>query len=187
MWRRRQSCCSVTESGPPLISLCISWSPLLMHTQPLRSKFLLFQGVPPPPLSLPLFHSGFLTSTPPTCSPPSHSCCVASPPHASSVLHLCCINQSLCELLSLVSWSSYNIPLSATITCSNWSRLPPFFETNVRLKTPPTPAGLPACLAVSKKWLSAAYPCLCSAFTFICENLCRTEPSHSRTLRLDQI
>lgn len=78
-------------------------------------------------------------------------------------------NQSLCELL----FSGFFTFIQHSSHCynQNFNHIFTPFEANARLKTPPTPATLSAFLAVSKKRLSAAYPCLCSAFTFIRENV----------------
>lgn len=74
-------------------------------------------------------------------------------------------SQSLCELLSLVSLSWFDIPLCTTIKCSN--TFAPPLKQNVRLKTPAAPQLSWLC----PKGGSVAYPCLCRTFTFICENL----------------
>lgn len=106
-----------------------------------------------------------MTSMPPSLSfPPAilPSLLITSAiPHSS---------QSLCELLSLVSLSWFDIPFCTTIKYSNTFAPPPPHppsKQNVRLETPAAPQLSWLC----PKGGSVAYPCLCRTFNFICENL----------------
>lgn len=133
----------------PFVFLLIHMS-VFNRTHPLSSKLLLSEGESRSSLS-----SVFTPDTFPFFSSLSSPCDISSVPSAVSYS-----NHLLCQLLPLVSLRPPNIPLSDTI-----SNRHPLWN---KIETKPYPhlSLCPSFLTLSKKRLSAAYPCLCSAFIF---------------------
>lgn len=144
------------------------------HTYTPCSRFLLSQGVSPPIAPSVLQWTPHLHTHSSSTLPRLPSVWHISPPSPLPTHHLCCTT-----LQSVAPWAPINgffkIIQHSTQRYNQKSNhiTPPYLEANARLKTPTHPRSPVSqlSLAVSKKRLSAANPCLCSAYTFICGNL----------------